>query len=255
LSNLNFSCTICGKCCHNTKIPLSVAESIEWLSAGLRVQIICEAASWFEPARADDPKRARFERRSFAARCGSIRARVVALLVADVPNGCPNLLADLRCGIYERRPMVCRIYPAEINPFVKLMPETKRCPPEAWAAEHPPLQRDGEVISQATKRSIQQWRDADERDVAMKARLCAALKIAEAAVAEEGFLIHSPSISDLMAALALAKKGEDLEPAAEQWRLVSDRVDTVSELVGRGALVVHSRELNAASYQYFTVGA
>jgi Fe-S-cluster containining protein len=253
--DLNFSCTQCGKCCRKTKVPLTVPETLEWLSAGHQVQLICEASAWLEPVPIDDPKRVHFKRRSFAANSGSMQVRVIAILVANVPEGCPNLLPDMRCAIYERRPLVCRIYPVEINPFVELKVENKACPPEAWGRELPLLQRDGRVVSDAIRQDIQRWRDTDVLDVSVKRRLCAALQVADAAVTREGFLVYSPSISVLQDAIAFAVDDADAAPPHTPWRFVSDRPETVERLASSGAEAVLARDLGAAAPQYFSAGA
>jgi Fe-S-cluster containining protein len=252
--DLNFSCTQCGRCCHKTKVPLTVPETVDWLSAGHPVQIICEASEWHEPARIDDPKRTHFMRRSFAANSGSIQVRVIAILVANVPEGCPNLLPDMRCGIYERRPLVCRIYPAEINPFVELKVANKVCPPEAWGGELPVLLRDGRVVSDVMRQDIQRSRDRDAHDVNVKRRLCAALQMADAAVTREGFIVYSPSVPVLRDAIALAVHDDEAVPPDPSWRFVSDQPATVERLASAGAEAVLARDLGAAAPQYVSVG-
>src|ERR1700693_384857 len=111
---LHFGCTKCGKCCHDLKLPLTVSEAIIWLAEGSEVQIICEAVPWPAEPAADDQKAAHRRRRSFAASSGAPPTRVFRMLAAHFSGACPNLLADMRCAIYERRPLVCRNYPAEI---------------------------------------------------------------------------------------------------------------------------------------------
>jgi Fe-S-cluster containining protein len=253
--DVNFSCTQCGKCCQKTKIPLTVQETLDWLDAGHQVQLACEASLWPEPAPIEDPKRAHFKRRSFAAMSGSMQVRVIAILVAHVPDGCPNLLPDMRCGIYERRPLVCRIYPVEINPFVELKTENKACPPEAWARELPVLQRDGRVVSDVIRQDIQRSRDTDVLDVEVKRRLCAALHVAETAVAREGLLVYSPSMPILRDAILFAIEDAGDAPANTPWRLVSDSVETIGQLAAAGAEAVHARDLAAPAPQYLTLGA
>src|SRR3546814_8575294 len=51
----------------------------------------------------------------------------------------------MRCGNYAERPRICRIYPLEARPFIDLRPESKLCPPEAWAPQFPVLERDGKI--------------------------------------------------------------------------------------------------------------
>src|ERR1700723_3803303 len=45
---IHFGCTQCGKCCRDTKVPLTVAEAIKWLNRGDEVQLLCEASPWPE---------------------------------------------------------------------------------------------------------------------------------------------------------------------------------------------------------------
>ncbi|HEY0747163.1 MAG TPA: YkgJ family cysteine cluster protein [Steroidobacteraceae bacterium] len=163
--DIHFKCVQCAACCHRTKIPVTVAEAIDWLRGGHQVQVICEASPWIPQ---DEEKADHLMRRSFAAASGSMRVRMTVTLVANINGACPNLLADLRCGIYERRPLVCRIYPVETNPFVQLETAKKGCPPEAWSLKHPLLQRDGRVTSAVIREDVRQWREVNVDDVQTK---------------------------------------------------------------------------------------
>jgi Fe-S-cluster containining protein len=234
--NTHFSCTRCGNCCSNLKIPLTAAESVEWLSCGHPVQVICEATPWPAEFPADDQRSAHRRRRSFAAVSGSMPIRVVVILAARIDGACPNLLPDLRCGIYERRPLVCRIYPAEINPFVQLDPRNKVCPPEAWAAHHPLLARNGVVTVEAVRRDIQSSRDTDEMDAPAKLRLCKVLNVMDTALAEEGFVVYSPAIVALLGALRQAMVATDAASELIPWRFISNQSVTVASLLAGGAI-------------------
>ncbi len=243
----HFSCTKCGNCCRDLKLPLTAAEAIDWLTSGHQVQLICDADPWPDDPSAHDQRAAHRKRRSSAVMSGSMPARVVVILAANLTGACPNLLADMRCGIYERRPLVCRIYPAEINPFVRLEPGNKACPPEAWAPEHALLQRDGRVTSDVIRRDIQRSRDADARDAEVKGRVCAALNVTDAALAQEGFMVYSPTIAALLSALSSAIQEEGGAPAPSRWRFVSNRSETVESLSTSGAIAVHSRRMGAGA--------
>ena len=188
----HFECTMCGKCCHDLKLPLSVAEATAWLERGSNIQILCEAVPWPEEPAADNAPAQHKRGRSFAASSGELPLRVVVILVGAFTGACPHLGADLRCGIYETRPRVCRIYPAEINPFVTLAPEQKLCPPEAWTPERPVLAIDQKIVDATTFELIQQSRQTDMADTAAKALLCAYLDIDTAALANEGLAVFSP---------------------------------------------------------------
>jgi Fe-S-cluster containining protein len=234
--DIHFSCTLCGKCCSNLKIPLTALESVEWLRRGHPVQLICEATPWPVEFPADDQKSAHRRRRSFAAVSGSMPIRVVVILAARIDGACPNLLPDRRCGIYQRRPLVCKIYPAEINPFVRLEPRNKACPAEAWAAHHPLLQRKGVVGDEAVRRDIQSSRDTDEMDTGVKLRLCKALDVSDTALAAEGFVVYSPAIAALLGALSQAMAAADAAPDLNPWRFLSNQSGTVDSLLEGGAL-------------------
>jgi Fe-S-cluster containining protein len=249
--DIHFKCTQCGKCCHDSRIPLTFAEAISWLNRGHPVQLICEASPWPEGPADEDPRAAHFKRRSFAAMSGTLPARIVVILVANNTGACPNLLPDMRCGIYEDRPLVCRIYPAEINPSVALNAAKKACPPEAWTADLPILERNGSVTSAVIRRDVSAWRDADALEVALKRRLCAALNIRDAALVHEAVLIYSPPTDTLLSALARAARGDDGATGSAQWRFVSERPETLEDVAAHGGIGLHVRDADAVSYQHF----
>jgi Fe-S-cluster containining protein len=232
----HFGCTLCGKCCSNLKIPLTAAESVDWLRSGHPVQVICEATPWPAELPTDFKESEHRRRRSFAAVSGSMPIRVVVILAARIDGACPNLLPGLRCGIYEQRPLVCKIYPAEINPFVQLEPRNKACPPEAWAAHHPFLQRKGAVADEGVRRDIQSSRATDEMDVPLKLRLCKVLDLSDTALAAEGFVVYSPTIAALLGALSQAMVATDAAPDLNPWRFLSNQSGTVESLLTGGAL-------------------
>ena len=236
--NLHFGCTRCGRCCQQLRLPLTAAEARAWLGRGHDVQILCEASATLdEPAQASGM--AAYRRgRSFAAHSGTLPLRVVVILAAGFAGPCPNLQTDGNCGIYGQRPLVCRIYPAEINPFRVLQPAAKACPPEAWEAAQPLLERDGALVDPETRENIRVYRERDAGDVEIRERVCAALDIDCAALADEGFIVYSPSQERLLAALAPLRDGE-LPPPRRAWRLVSHRraaVAAVAQIGGVGAL-------------------
>ena len=48
---LHFSCTMCGRCCRDLRVPLGLSEVLDWLRDGGEVQLLCEAIPWLvEPA-------------------------------------------------------------------------------------------------------------------------------------------------------------------------------------------------------------
>jgi Fe-S-cluster containining protein len=247
--DIHFNCTQCGKCCRDTKVPLTVAEAINWLERGDEVQLLCEASPWPE-ALDREPRAAHFKRRSFAVLSGSMPARVVAMLVANVVGACPNLLADNRCRIYQDRPLVCRIYTAEINPFVALKPDNKACPPEAWRRNQPVLQRRGALMDDVIRQDIELSRAADVLDADLKGRLCRALNVADTALVHEAVLVYSPTAETLLSALSTAIASDAYREPAAQWRFVSDQSETIDNLAKNGGIARHLRDAAPASFQH-----
>ena len=247
--DIHFKCTECGRCCRDTKIPLTVAEAIVWLNRGHDVQLLCEASPW--PSALDDaPRAAHFKGRSFAVLSGSLPTRVVIMLVANVIGRCPNLLPNGLCGVYKDRPLVCRIYPAEINPFVELSRENKLCPPEAWTSDRPLLQRKGSLTDEVTQRNIELSRSADCQDAQLKRRLCVALNIADTALVHEAVLVYSPTPAALLSALTLSMAEETPPPATVQWRYVSDQPEVLETLTQHGAIALQPSHTEASAFQH-----
>jgi Fe-S-cluster containining protein len=256
-TSIDFECTICGKCCHDLRLPLTVAEARAWLARGADVQILCEAVPWLEEPPADNLQAAHKRRRSFAAQSGSMPARIVVILTGAFAGPCPNLQPDMRCGIYKERPLVCRIYPAEINPFIELTPANKCCPPEAWTPGLSPLMRGGKLVDASMVALIEQSRMADTRDVPIKQRLCAMLGVDAAALSNEGFVVYSPGREDLAAALERACALLDdaavngtVDAPMSGWRFVSNRKATVDTLLSVGALGAHVTSDDAMPFEY-----
>lgn len=229
---IRFDCTMCGRCCHGLRLPLSMAEAVGWLRDGHEVQLFCEAIPWPSEPPADNLPAAHKRRRSFEAMSGTLPIRVIVTLMASFDGPCPNLQADQRCGIYDRRPATCRIYPAEVNPFIALDPRAKLCPPEAWTGETPILEDDGRWANADLAATIVCSRDADAYDAALKRELCALLGCATAALSNEGMVIHSPTRARLMSALdaALSGDGRGSVDTDISWQLVTNRRQTLDAL-------------------------
>jgi MFS family permease len=158
--------------------------------------------------------------------------------------------AFMRCGIYPDRPLVCRIYPAEINPFVALKRENKACPPEAWAQDQPLFQRGEVLMDDVTSRDIAMSRAADVLDADLKSRLCLALNLASTALVHEAVSVYSPTAQTLLSALAFAIVADSCPKPAAQWRFVSDQQETLESLAKSGGITLHLRDAEAASFQY-----
>lgn len=241
--NLDFDCTQCARCCQRLRLPLTLAEALRWLADGHPVQVLCEALPWPAEPAADDAAAAHKRRRSFAADSGSLPVRVVVVLAVSLEGACPYLRADGACGQYATRPLVCRIYPAEVHPLLALEPAHKACPPEAWAPGRTPLLRGGKLVDARVEAWVRQSRDADAASVGAKQRLCALLGLQDAAMANDGWVIHAPDPGALQAALrSLVLPGAAAEAPVEptNWRLVSNQRETLQILNEIGARTVFS---------------
>jgi Fe-S-cluster containining protein len=237
VDDIHFACTTCGRCCHDLRLPLTIAEARAWLTRGGQVELLCEAIPWPTEPDADNRQAAYKRARSSPAYSGTLPVRISIILTTAYAGPCPNLRDDMLCGIYEERPMVCRIYPAEINPFVALMPENKACPPEAWLAT--PSQKQHVVVDATTYALIQQSRAASEAETPLRMQICRELGIQHAALANEGFVIHAPGSEALLAALdqchATPRPNEELAHESAQWTFLSNRADTIDTLTSVGA--------------------
>lgn len=248
--DIDFDCVECGKCCHDLKLPLTISEAMDWLVDGHNVEVICEAIPWAEEPPATDLRAAHKRRRSFAAFSGSLPVRVVVVLAASFKGACPNLLPNMRCGIYARRPLVCRIYPAEISPFIQLQPAEKACPPESWSANRSPLLRQGAIVDSHVLANIHASRETDLRDVRGKELLCASLQLNEAAVANEGFVLHTPEAAELLRALRQFAGAEGQPEGSGGWQFASNKRGTVNELEAIGALCAFANGHARPGFEY-----
>ena len=233
MSDLNFSCTQCGKCCHDLRLPLTREEAIDWLQrGGGAVEVLCEAVPWVMEPPASDEQAMHKRQRSFAAQSDALAIRVVVVLAAAFAGACPYLGVDKRCGIYVDRPHVCRIYPAEVNPFIKPSPGNKQCPPEAWASPTP-FMRANKIVDAQVQLHTSLLRHEDQLDVPFKAAACEQLGIRSASISNEGFMTHRPDSATLLAALQEATG--DGNAALSNWELVTNQATTLDALRQVGA--------------------
>lgn len=252
-TDIDFRCARCSKCCKNLKIPLSVDEAVHWLSDGNPVQVLCEAIPWLEDLSASNQYAAFKRDRSFAAMSGKLPIRVLVTLAAPQGERCPNLVADNFCSIYERRPLVCRIYPAEGTPFLKLAPEQRHCPPEAWQAGGRSLMRNAVYTDNELRLHIRTRLNQGIWDVPSQEALCGALGINAVAMVNEGYVAHSPDNAMLLAALL-----ETLEqplPLAQDWKFVSNRTATVEAIRSSSAHCFFASEYRSETSEYISLYA
>ncbi|MCM8741941.1 YkgJ family cysteine cluster protein [Pseudomonas koreensis] len=233
--NTTFSCVGCGKCCTDHHVPLTLAEARMWAADGGQVIVLVEAFlgnGLGLPAQ----QREHAERRSLAVRSGNTDAHVAITFAAYNVGRCRNLDEDNLCRIYERRPLVCRIYPAEINPHIPLDPIAKDCPPESWQ-QGPLLIAGGALVDQELVELIQRSRQADRDDIRTKDAICAALGIRTTALKGDGFTAYLPEMS-AFAAVIDQVTAQPLSEASSEWVFHLSGDDVAGQLLAAGAQVV-----------------
>ncbi|QRK83400.1 YkgJ family cysteine cluster protein [Pseudomonas granadensis] len=233
--NTTFSCVGCGKCCTDHHVPLTLAEARMWAADGGQVIVLVEA---FLGNGLGLPmqQREHAERRSVRVRSGSTDAHVAITFAAYNVGPCRNLDEDKLCRIYERRPLVCRIYPAEINPHIPLNPAAKDCPPESWE-QGPLLIAGSELVDQELIELIQRSRQADRDDIQTKDAICALLGIRTTALKGDGFTAYLPNMSAFAA--VMDQVSEQLSTnAPSEWLFHLSGEDVAGQVVAAGAQVV-----------------
>lgn len=253
--DVHFGCTLCGKCCTDLRVPLTIVEAMQWLERGHTVEILCDAIPWpLEPA--SDDALAQYRRAAtFAARSGTLPVRIGLILVATHAGRCPNLGDDNRCRIYASRPMVCQIYPAEINPFVQFSSAAKACPPDAWDGLTPAFLRNGQWVSESLRATIERSRNTTRSDARHKPAICAVLNISVAAQANEGYVIHRPPAGQLYEALKHALAADAEDETSLEWTLASNRASTRAALDSAGATVCTPLAVSPANAEYLPLFA
>ena len=162
---------------------------------------------------------------------GEARIQVIAIFAGNALTQCPSLGEDNRCTIYEDRPLVCRIYPMEINPFLTLRPEEKVCPPEVW--ESGEVLWSDRVVDPVLEDQIQRSRQADRDDAKAKVSVCAALGISVAAWKGNALAVYLADRAQLQQAISLVRAGGDV-PANVSWKVRVDDADLHTRLQGAG---------------------
>ena len=228
--NTHFSCVGCGKCCTDHHVPLTLEEARQWAADGGSVIVLVEG---FLGNGLGLPlqQREHAERRSVLVPSGTTQAFVAITFAAYNPGRCRNLDEDNLCRIYERRPLVCRIYPMEINPHIPLNPAAKECPPESWE-QGPVLIAGGELLNEELAELIRRSRQADRDDVQTKEAVCALLGIRTTALKGDGFTAYLPQ----MDAFAQAIERAASQPCvANEWAFHVSGMDIAEQLLDAGA--------------------
>ncbi|WP_284603401.1 YkgJ family cysteine cluster protein [Dickeya dadantii] len=235
-----FSCVGCGKCCMGHHVPLTLSEAREWASDG--GQIIILAEGFLQNGIGVPPEqRQHAQSRSCDVISGETRAFIAITFAAYNPDSCRHLDEDLRCRIYDRRPLVCRIYPMEINPHIPLRQANKDCPPEAWQQGDTLIVSD-RLVDAETQALIERSRQADREDIYFKASICNWLGIATSALKGDGFTAYLPDMTAFTSALELAGQFSAEEHAeaglSRAWQFHVSGEDVLETLKQAGAEAV-----------------
>lgn len=97
LRRLKFSCSSCGRCCRELRVPLTLADA---------QRLPTSALAWLGPEDVDMTG----EPESFVLLPEGRR-----LLVLAQRDGACTFLSDDKCGVYARRPSACRLYPFDVK--------------------------------------------------------------------------------------------------------------------------------------------
>ncbi len=241
--NTRFSCVGCGKCCHDHHVPLTLAEARAWAVDGGQVIVLVEA---FLGNGLGLPieQREHAQKRSCRVPSGNTDAYVAITFAAYNVGPCRNLDEQQLCRIYERRPLVCRIYPMEINPHIPLAPEAKECPPQSWE-QGPQLILGGELVDEELAALIQRSRQADRDDIQIKQAVCARLGIRTTALKGDGFTAYLPDMGALANAIDQIQAAPLAAPE-QAWGFHLSGEQVAAEVAASGAQVVSDTPLNYA---------
>jgi Fe-S-cluster containining protein len=241
--NTTFSCVGCGKCCTDHHVPLTLAEARLWAADGGQVIVLVEG---FLGNGLGLPmqQREHAERRSVRVRSGVSEAYVAITFAAYNVGPCRNLDEDNRCAIYERRPLVCRIYPAEINPHILLNTAIKECPPESWE-QGPDLIIGGKLVDQQLAELIQRSRQADRDDIQAKDAICGLLGIRTTALKGDGFTAYLPDMT-AFATVIDEVSAQPLAAPESDWLFHVSGDDVAAQMQAAGAQLVTEAPVNYA---------
>lgn len=220
-------------------MPLTLDEAQAWLARGNDVSILIEAI--VENTQPVDPARQRHDvRRGARRRSGHLDIVVIAILAGTAIGTCPNLGDGGVCRIYDQRPLVCRIYPMEINPFVPFRPESKGCPAEAWddVSGTVVMEADGR-LTDPVRRTVEASRAADRADAADKIAICERLGLTVTGWRGNGFAIFTPNKDDLLAAI-FGVRARPIPP--QEWTIQIHGASLERELRERGARLHDGRD-------------
>jgi Fe-S-cluster containining protein len=241
--NTTFSCVGCGKCCNDHHVPLTLTEARMWAADGGQVIVLVEGFL-SNGLGLPSQQREHAERRSVVVRSGASEAYIAITFAAYNVGPCRNLDEDNLCRIYERRPLVCRIYPMEINPHIPLNTAVKECPPESWE-KGPDLIVGGELVDQELLGLIQRSRQADRDDIRTKDAICALLGIRTTALKGDGFTAYLPDMNAFAAVIDQVSAQPPVLSGSD-WLFHVSGEDIAGQVQTAGAQVATDAPLNYA---------
>lgn len=239
--NTKFSCIGCGKCCNDHHVPLTLTEARMWAADGGQVIVLVEG---FLSNGLGLPtlQREHAERRSVLVRSGESEAFIAITFAAYNVGPCRNLDEDNRCLIYDRRPMVCRIYPMEINPHIPLNPAVKECPTESWD-NGPELIIGGELIDRELIELVQRSRQADRDEIQTKEVICGVLGIRTTALKGDGFTAYLPDMTTFVSVVDQIDETPQAVTNTE-WLFHVSGSDIAAQMLEAGAQIATEAALN-----------
>jgi Fe-S-cluster containining protein len=184
------------------------------------------------------------QRRSARVRSAEADAYIAITFAAYNVGACRNLDEDNLCRIYQRRPLVCRIYPMEINPHIPLNPIIKECPPESWE-KGPELIVGGELVDRELSQLIQRSRQADRDDIQAKVAICASLGIRTTALKGDGFTAYLPDMSEFISIID-EQAAHTLPTQDCEWLFHVSGDDIAGQVLAAGAQVATEVPVNYA---------
>ncbi|GFM74891.1 Fe-S oxidoreductase [Pseudomonas cichorii] len=233
--NTQFSCVGCGGCCTDHHVPLTLLEATQWAADGGTVIVLTEAFL-SDGYGVPQEQLTHATRRSTVVNSGSAQAYVAITFAAYNVGRCRNLDAENLCRIYERRPLVCRIYPMEINPHIPLRPEAKDCPPHSWE-QGPDLIVGNKLVDTQLIALIEQSRQADRDEIATKQSVCQLLGIRTTALKGNGFVAYLPDMQAFAAAIEQVTTRTEPVSSDAGWEFHVAGQEVINTLNGAGAAV------------------
>jgi Fe-S-cluster containining protein len=211
-------------------------EAVVWAKRGHGVEILVKGGLCPRPDYEAESLVGYIMDRSLTVAAGQGCLAVQPVVAAAVEERCPNLGDNNRCAIYEERPRVCRIYPAEINPFTPFSNESKRCPPESWDEGHGVFVAEGGAYEAEYAKTIAAARRAALDDMKYLPRLCSLLSIDRCALATEGFVAYKIAPDRFLEAIqqALNSAEETLANSNEQYMVLSNQKKSLAALSSMG---------------------